>query len=94
MRELFERLLDRAREAGLLSAEHFSVDGTLVRAWAAPQRDPEGRAATAERQYTQSRSELQGHEARGRGGRGLCVVTKGPEQRRGNRPFAPRPRCV
>ena len=34
MRELFERVLDRAREAGLLSAEHFSVDGTLVRAWA------------------------------------------------------------
>jgi transposase len=34
MRELFERVLDRAREAGLLSAEHFSVDGTLIRAWA------------------------------------------------------------
>jgi hypothetical protein len=34
MRELFERVLDRAREAGLLSAERFSVDGTLVRAWA------------------------------------------------------------
>ena len=34
MRELFERVLDRAREAGLLSAESFSVDGRLVRAWA------------------------------------------------------------
>lgn len=34
MRELFERVLEQAREAGLLSAEHFSVDGTLVRAWA------------------------------------------------------------
>lgn len=34
IRELFERVLDRAREADLLSAEHFSVDGTLVRAWA------------------------------------------------------------
>lgn len=34
IRELFARVLDRAREAGLLSAEHFSVDGTLVRAWA------------------------------------------------------------
>jgi hypothetical protein len=26
--------MDQAREAGLLSSEHFSVDGTLIRAWA------------------------------------------------------------
>lgn len=34
VRELFERVLDQARAKGLLSAEHFSVDGTLIRAWA------------------------------------------------------------
>ena len=32
--ELFELVLDQARAKGLLSAEHFSVDGTLIRAWA------------------------------------------------------------
>ncbi len=31
---LFERVLDGARAANLLSDEHFSVDGTLIRAWA------------------------------------------------------------
>src|SRR6202047_2807162 len=31
---LFEEVLKQAREAGLLSEEHFSVDGTLIEAWA------------------------------------------------------------
>jgi len=31
---LFERVMARAQGAGLLSDEHFSVDGTLIRAWA------------------------------------------------------------
>jgi transposase len=31
---LFDEVLAQARAQGLLSAEHFSVDGTLVRAWA------------------------------------------------------------
>lgn len=30
----FQNVLDQAREDGLLSDEHFSVDGTLVQAWA------------------------------------------------------------
>lgn len=34
MRDLFARVLDQAKTKGLLSSEHFSVDGTLVRAWA------------------------------------------------------------
>jgi hypothetical protein len=34
VKELFARVMDQAREAGLLSSEHFSVDGTLIRAWA------------------------------------------------------------
>ena len=34
VRELFERVLEQAKAKGLLSSEHFSVDGTLIRAWA------------------------------------------------------------
>lgn len=34
IRELFSRVLDQAKAKGLLSSEHFSVDGTLIRAWA------------------------------------------------------------
>lgn len=34
VRSLFEAVLDQARARHLLSSEHFSVDGTLVRAWA------------------------------------------------------------
>lgn len=34
MRDLFARVLDQAKTKGLLSSEHFSVDGTLIRAWA------------------------------------------------------------
>src|SRR5271156_5239901 len=30
----FAAVLDQARERGLLSAEHFTVDGTLIEAWA------------------------------------------------------------
>jgi hypothetical protein len=32
--ELFNQLLELARERDLLSGEHFSVDGTLIQAWA------------------------------------------------------------
>ena len=34
IRKLFVAVLKQARGAGLLSKEHFSVDGTLIRAWA------------------------------------------------------------
>ena len=30
----FEAILEQAREKGLLSEEHFTVDGTLIEAWA------------------------------------------------------------
>src|SRR5437879_12961893 len=33
-RAFFDRVVAQARERGLLSAEHFTVDGTLVEAWA------------------------------------------------------------
>lgn len=32
--KFFEQVLDQARHANLLSDEHFSVDGTLIEAWA------------------------------------------------------------
>jgi len=32
--ELFNRVLEQADDKGLLSGEHFSVDGTLIHAWA------------------------------------------------------------
>lgn len=31
---LFEAVLDQARQQALLSTDHFSVDGTLIQAWA------------------------------------------------------------
>lgn len=33
-RELFEAIVEQARITGLLSDEHFSVDGTMIQAWA------------------------------------------------------------
>ncbi|MGH7427092.1 MAG: IS5 family transposase [Candidatus Methylomirabilaceae bacterium] len=30
----FEKVIEQAREMGLLSSEHFTVDGTLIEAWA------------------------------------------------------------
>jgi transposase len=41
---LLERILAQAREAKLLSEEHFSVDGTLIQAWASQKSfRPEGK---------------------------------------------------
>lgn len=34
IRTLFGQVMEQAKAAGLLSDEHFSVDGTLIRAWA------------------------------------------------------------
>jgi transposase len=34
VRALFGQVMEQAKAAGLLSDEHFSVDGTLIRAWA------------------------------------------------------------
>ncbi|MDE3171274.1 MAG: IS5 family transposase [Acidobacteriota bacterium] len=48
--EFFERVLAPAREQGLLSDEHFTVDGTLIEAWANrksfhPKADPPQRGS-------------------------------------------------
>ena len=34
IKTLFEQVMQQAKDADLLSTEHFSVDGTLIRAWA------------------------------------------------------------
>jgi transposase len=34
LRKFFRRVVERAQSAGLMSARHFSVDGTLIEAWA------------------------------------------------------------
>ena len=40
VRTLFGKIVAQAEAAGLLSDEHFSVDGTLIRAWAQSPRPP------------------------------------------------------
>jgi transposase len=45
--EFFNAVVAQGREAGLMSSEHFSVDGTLIEAWASmksfrPKRDDDG----------------------------------------------------
>ena len=37
-RRFFRVVVDQARRAKLLSDEHFSVDGTLIQAWASMKR--------------------------------------------------------
>jgi transposase len=46
-RSFFEKVLDQARRLNLLSNEHFTVDGTLIEAWASQksfQRKPDSEA--------------------------------------------------
>ena len=47
VQRFFQSVLDQARTRGLLSEEHFSVDGTLLEAWASQKsfqpKDPEDR---------------------------------------------------
>lgn len=48
VQQFFRSVLDQARRQGLLSEEHFSVDGTLLEAWASQKsfqpKDPEDRS--------------------------------------------------
>jgi transposase len=39
-RAFFAQVVTQARERGLLSAEHFTVDGTMVEAWASLNQRP------------------------------------------------------
>jgi transposase len=45
-RQFFEAVVRQARQKGLMSAEHFTVDGTLIEAWASLKSfRPQGREA-------------------------------------------------
>ena len=51
-REFFREIVDQARGHGLLSEEHFSVDGTLLDAWASMKKLPARRERTVRLQGT------------------------------------------
>jgi transposase len=52
VRKFFDRIVTEAIEAGLVSSEHFTVDGTLIQSWASLKslkpRDPKQAGATHE----------------------------------------------
>ena len=71
-RSLFEEVLDQARARGLLSSEHFSVDGTLIEAWASLKsfrkkdggdNDPEGPGRNAERGFHKEKRSNETHRS-------------------------------
>jgi transposase len=53
----FQAVLEQAREAGLLSDEHFTVDGTLIEAWAGQKsfrpKDEDGRGGSGGRRSSE-----------------------------------------
>jgi transposase len=66
----FQAVVAQAREAGLLSDEHFTVDGTLIEAWAGqksfrPKDDDKGDgAAPSERDFHGERRKNDTHESK------------------------------
>jgi transposase len=67
----FQAVVVQAREAGLLSDEHFTVDGTLIEAWAGqksfrPKDEDEGNcdAAPSERDFHGERRKNETHESK------------------------------
>jgi transposase len=66
----FQAVVAQAREAGLLSDEHFTVDGTLIEAWAGqksfrPKDEDEGDgAAPSERDFHGERRKNDTHESK------------------------------
>lgn len=62
---LFDAVLSQARKKGLLSKEHFTVDGTLIEAWASHQsfqpKDPDDHDGS---QFHGQRRSNQTHESR------------------------------
>ena len=64
----FDAVLAQAQRAGLLSAEHFSVDGTLIEAWASHKsfqpKAPKGRPNSRKKRRDRNRGRRRGAEAR------------------------------
>lgn len=72
VRALFTQVMQQAREADLLSDEHFSVDGTLIRAWAShksfvpkdgPPPDAGGSASNPEVNFRKQKRSNDTHES-------------------------------
>ena len=57
---LLEAVLVEAREHDLLSEEHFTVDGTLIQAWAAARSFKQRSDSTALHQPTQTQTDRAG----------------------------------
>ena len=66
----FQAVVAQAREAGLLSDEHFTVDGTLIEAWAGQKsfrpkdEDDDDGAAPSERDFHGERRKNDTHESK------------------------------
>ena len=70
---LFEEVVELARQQDLLSEDHFSVDGTLIHAWASQKsfrlkdeqdNDPEDKGRNAERDFQGEKRLNDTHESR------------------------------
>ncbi|MFS1525847.1 IS5 family transposase [Microbulbifer sp. 2304DJ12-6] len=69
---LFEEVVQIARQKQLLSEEHFSVDGTLIQAWASQKSfrrkqdsdDDEGSGSNSERDFHKEKRSNETHESR------------------------------
>jgi transposase len=84
--KLFDSVLKMARRRHLLSAEHFSVDGTLIDAWAShksyrPRDDDDDGPAGRERDYHGERRSNETHESRTDPDAELMKKSRGQESR-------------
>ena len=83
----FDAILEQAREKGLLSEEHFTVDGTLIEAWASQKsfqrkdrpKPPSGRPGQSERRLP--RPEADERDARIEDGSSVAAVSQGARAR-------------
>lgn len=63
----FHRVVERARAAELMSTEHFTVDGTLIEAWASLKSfQPKSEPALAQRSRNQRKARRRRHRRRNR----------------------------
>ena len=83
----FDAVLRQAREAALLSDEHFTVDGTLLEAWAGlksfqrTDADPTGAPGRSRQPDGQlSRGDADQRDARLDDGSGCAALSQGPRQ--------------
>lgn len=81
--EFFRRIVEQAREAGLVSSEHFTVDGTLIEAWASLKSfKPKEEARKKRNRRKAERRKDRGGKGGGAGGSNPTVNFHG--EKRGN----------